>query len=114
MTYQEIAAAVGRIAAAAQCEYTYYQWPPGEAPDPPYLLFYYPGRDDVFADDRNYCQVTQLNLELYTDAKDPELEQRVEDALELEEFGYQKTESHIDAEQMYEVLYETEVILNGK
>lgn len=112
MTYQEIAAAVGRVAAAAECGYTYRQWPEGEAPEPPYLLFYYPGRNDTFADDTNYCPVVQLNLELYTDEKDPGLEQRVERAMAAEGWPYLKSETYLTSERMYEVLYETEVILD--
>ena len=44
----------------------------GESPDPPFLVFLFPGTDNVFADDTVYQKIDQLNIELYTDKKDPE------------------------------------------
>ena len=35
---------------------TYYQWQKGSAPAPPYLIYYYPNRDDFRADNENYAQ----------------------------------------------------------
>jgi hypothetical protein len=46
----------------------------GESPDPPFLVFLFPGTDNVFADDTVYKKIDQLNIELYTDKKDPEIE----------------------------------------
>lgn len=114
MTYQEISDAVGEIAGAAGCPHTYYQWAKGSAPEPPYVLFYYPERRDLFADDENYISIVKLNLELYTDAKDPERELRLEAALAGAGFSFLKSETYLESESMYEVLYETEVILDGE
>ena len=53
----------------------------GESPDPPFLVFLFPGTDNVFADDTVYKKIDQLNIELYTDKKDPEIENTIEDIL---------------------------------
>ena len=66
MTYAEIASMIE----STELENTYYQYPEGEAPELPYILFYYPERDDFQADNKNYAKITQLNIELYTKEKD--------------------------------------------
>ena len=50
-----------------------------------------------------------LNIELYSDIKDWDNEKKVEDILEKYGIAYQKTESYLESEKMYEVLYEMEV-----
>jgi hypothetical protein len=36
----------------------------GESPDPPFLVFLFPGSDNVFADDTVFQKIDQLNIEL--------------------------------------------------
>ena len=50
-----------------------------------------------------------VHIELYTDLKDPELEQRVEAVLDERGIFYDKTEVWIESEQLYEVLYQFEM-----
>lgn len=92
---------------------TYYEWPDDEEPELPYLVYYYPERDDFKADDINYIKKPRLNIELYTEEKDFDLENRLEAILEQYGFSYAKEEQYIESERMYEVLYVTEVIING-
>ena len=82
----------------------------GESPDPPFLVFLFPGTDNVFADDTVYKKIDQLNIELYTDKKDPEIENTIEDILLSHELPYAKSEVWIESEKMYEVLYQTQMI----
>ena len=82
----------------------------GESPDPPFLVFLFPGTDNVFADDTVYKKIDQLNIELYTDKKDPEIENTIEDILLSHELPYAKSEVWIESEKMYEVLYQTKMI----
>jgi predicted nucleotide-binding protein (sugar kinase/HSP70/actin superfamily) len=53
--------------------------------------------------------VNELNIELYTDKKDPEIEIQIEAVLAAHEVAYEKTETWIESEKMYEVLYQTEI-----
>lgn len=87
----------------------YHHFAEGESPAPPFLLYLSPGSDNFSADGRVYLKVTQLDVELYTDRKDPELEARLEAVLDAAGLFYNKTESYIDSEKLYEVLYEMEV-----
>ncbi|HRV30052.1 MAG TPA: hypothetical protein P5522_14880, partial [Spirochaetia bacterium] len=77
----------------------------GESPEPPFLIFLFPGTDNVFADDMVYQKIDELNIELYTDKKDPETENLIEDILIAHELPYEKSEVWIESEKMYEVLY---------
>ena len=82
----------------------------GESPEPPFLIFLFPGTDNVFADDTVYQRIDELNIELYTDKKDPETENLIEDILIAHELPYEKSEVWIESEKMYEVLYQTQMI----
>jgi hypothetical protein len=95
----------------------YHHFAEGESPAPPFLLYLSPGSDNFSADGRVYWKTAQLDVELYTDLKDPELEERLEAGqnvileIEIQAAGlfYNKTESYIDSEKLYEILYEMEV-----
>ena len=108
MTYDDISSMIN----STRIENAYYQYPEGEAPELPYILFYYPQRDDFQADDKNYAKVPQLNIELYTKEKDFVTEKVIEDLLEANGLTYDKEEQYIESEKMYEVLYTMEVIIN--
>ena len=81
----------------------------GESPDPPFICFLYPGSDNFGADGRAYFKIKQVNVELYTDLKDPELETRLETVLDRHSLFYEKSEVWIESERLYEVLYSFEV-----
>ncbi len=51
----------------------------------------------------------KLDIELYTDEKSPEAEQKVEEVLYQHNIFYTKTETWIESERLYEVLYQMEV-----
>lgn len=110
MTYQEIADMIAGIG----YPYAYYQFSHDTAKDPPFIVFYYPGRDDFLADDSNYTQITELTIELCTDNKDFAAEAAVEDALTAAGLVYEKDESYIDSERMYMITYNTEVLINAE
>ena len=77
----------------------------GEAPNPPFLSYLLPGSDNFSADGKVYHKISEVRLELYTDRKDPDAEQNVETALDAAGIFYNKTETWIDSEKLYEVLY---------
>lgn len=109
MTYIEVSDMIRSFA----FPYNYYQFPKGEAPAPPFVVFYYPNSDDFIADNKNYSGIRALTIELYTNNKDFQAEATIEATLEENEIPYTKTEIYIDDEQLFEVAYETEVLING-
>ena len=80
----------------------------GESPDPPFICFLFPGSDNFSADGKVYLKIHRVNVELYTDLKDPEMEQMLETVLDGHGIFYQKTEAWIESERLYEVLYQFE------
>ena len=80
----------------------------GESPDPPFICFLFPGSDNFSADGRVYLKIRNVNVELYTDLKDPELETTLETVLDRHGIFYQKSEVWIEEEKLYEVLYQFE------
>ena len=95
--------------AEMQLPFAYHHFAEGESPEPPFAVFYYPGDNNFSADGKVYLAINQLNIEVYTDKKDPELEARVESVLYEHDIFYRKTETWIEDEKLYEVLYQTEV-----
>lgn len=109
MTYNEVA----QIIKSLGIDYAYYQFDNSVAPKLPYIVYYYPSRDDVMADNTNYVKVENLRIELYTEWKNFELEQQLESILETNHITYSKEETYINGESMFEIIYEGEVLING-
>lgn len=87
----------------------YHHFAEGEAPEPPFLVYLTPGSHNFAADGKVYFKVKQLDVELYTDKKDPVLEERLEAVFDDRFLFYEKSETYIESEKLYEVLYEMEV-----
>ena len=81
----------------------------GESPSPPFITYLLPGSDNFSADGKVYFKITDAHIELYTDAKDPEVEGRIESVLDRHGVFYEKTEVWIESELLYEVLYSFEL-----
>ena len=105
MTYEEINEMMQEIG----LPFAYHHFAEGESPDPPFVLFLSPGENTFGADNLMYISFKTLNIELYTDEKSPEVEERVEEVLTQHNIYYAKTETWIESEKLYEVLYYLEV-----
>ena len=81
----------------------------GESPNPPCITYLLPGSDNFAADGKVYFRVTEVHIELYTDEKNPEVEQQIEAVLDEHSIFYDKTEVWIESEKLYEVLYSFEM-----
>ena len=93
---------------------TYDHWNEKDVPALPYLVYRYPAVESIPADDGSRVSVADLDVELYTDTKEPETEKAVEAVFHDYGIIYNKTERYISSERLYETLYETEVILDGQ
>lgn len=91
--------------------YAFPEDPSNPAPPPPFMVYYYEGSDDLYAGNTNYQKVRPLTIELYTDNKSFDLEERVEDALAGAGLTYSRSETYIDSEKLYMVAYATEIIV---
>ena len=102
MTYEEI----NEMMAEMGLPYAYHHFAEGESPQPPFLLFLSPSEDTFSADNVAYHSFKRLDIELYTNKKNPAMEEEIEAVLTQHEIYFTKTESWIASEKMYEVLYE--------
>lgn len=109
MQYTEVA----NIMASVGIPYTYRFFPKSTDKVLPYLVYYYDGNDDLFADNINYQTIVGLRIELYTRDKDFALEATLEGILKANEIAYSKDEVYIEDEKLYEIVYESEVVING-
>ncbi|MCC8044188.1 MAG: hypothetical protein LIP12_01655 [Clostridiales bacterium] len=101
MTHDEVLAMLDTIG----IPYAYDHFAEGESPDPPFICFLYPQADNFSADNIAYFSSNELDIELYTDYKNPELEEKVEAVFTDNELYFEKSEVWIESEKLYEVLY---------
>ena len=74
--------------------FAYDHFAEGESPKPPFICYLYPGSNNFAADGRVYFKVN-----------DPQTEKKLEDAFDEAGIFYNKTETWIESEKLYEVLY---------
>ena len=107
MTLTEIATMIGSL--NLPWRYSHFS----ETPAPPYVVYYYPSENDVFADNSNYANKRQLFIELYTKTKDKTNEGVIESALKSKGITWYKQTDFLNDEQLFQTTYESEVIING-
>ena len=91
----------------------YYQFPDNTPQAPPFVCWFFSVNTDVFAENENYVDKEVLNIELYTESRDFEQEQAVEAVLKAGGFTYAKEANRVDAEKIWQISYESEVIIDG-
>ncbi len=94
--------------------FAYDHFAEGESPDPPFVCYLLPGSDNFSADGKVYYRISEVRVELYTDQKDFAAEGKLEDALDACGIFYEKSETWIDSEKLYEVLYVFEMLAGGE
>lgn len=109
MTYKEVSDMVKSIG----LPYAFYEFPDGTEQELPFVCFYFPESDDFFADNQNYVGIQRLYVELYTKEKDFTLDATVASVLSAHGLTFRKSDNRIDSEQMWQTLFEMEVIING-
>ena len=95
--------------------FAYDHFAEGESPEPPFICYLIPGSDNFAADGKVYFKMNEVRIEMYTDFKDLDLESRVEGVLDGHDIFYNKSETWIQSEKLYEVMYsfEMEGLNNG-
>lgn len=87
----------------------YWSFPEGNAPAMPYLVYFVNSSDNFGADNVVYHPRERVSVELYTKTKDMAAEAAVEAALNSAGIYWEKTETHLDDEDAFEVIYDMEV-----
>lgn len=82
----------------------------GEPTTLPYLVYLFSYSSDLFADGKNYKTISNFQIELYSNKKDLDSEQKVENKLQDLGLPYFKTETWIETEELYQTLYEVRIL----
>lgn len=75
-------------------------------PSPPYIVYLFSYSNNFGADDKVYDKSNNYQIELYSIKKDLASEKLIEDLFDSNDIFYDKTETYIDSEGLYQVLYE--------
>lgn len=75
-------------------------------PAPPYIVYLFSYSSNFGADNRVYNKQSNYQVELYTAKKDPVSEKLIEDLFDEHDIYWEKTETYIESEGLYQVLYE--------
>lgn len=107
MTTQE----VNDMVAGFGLPYAYYQFEQNTVQAPPFLCFFFGPSSDFQADNTNFQPIRELNIELYTDQKNFEMEENLEKAFDALNLTYFKEETHLDKERLHMTAYTMDVII---
>lgn len=110
MTYQDIQTKLERTGLPVVQNF----WKIGQVPALPYIVYTFPNNSDFNADNTNYVEIVGMEVELYTDTKEIEIEKAVEAVIKAEFGPYDKTSSWISSEDMQQTIYSMEVVINGQ
>ena len=75
-------------------------------PSPPYIVYLFSYSSNFGADNKAFKIVPNYQIELYTVHKDTTAEKLIEDLFDEHDIFWEKTETYIESEGLYQVLYE--------
>lgn len=94
-----------QILSETSIPFAYHHFAEGESPEPPFICYLLPGSNNFSADGKVYYKINEVHIELYTDLKDLAVERQLEDVFDEHGIFYNKSETWIESEKLYEVLY---------
>lgn len=80
------------------------------APPPPFLIYQFAYSSDLMADDQNYVKISNYQVELYTDRKDPAAEKSVQDKLRSLGLPCSKVEVWLPEEKLYQIIFGVQIM----
>ena len=89
--------------------FAYDHFAEGESPEPPFITYLLPDGDNFAADGIVYYKISGVRIELYTDFKNPAIEEKVTAVLDSHGIFYAQNEVWIEEEKLYEVAFEFEM-----
>lgn len=80
------------------------------APPPPFITYQFAYSGDLMADNQNYTEINNFQVELYTTKKDLAREAAVQNLLKSLRLPYSKMEYWLDTENLWQIIYEIQLI----
>lgn len=93
-----------------QNKVAYRAFPEKKAPKLPYICYYEEGTSNFFADNMVFPPISNVDIELYTSKKDKSSEALVEAELNKAGIPWERTETYIDSEKMYQITYFIDIL----
>ena len=85
--------------------FAYHHFSEKKPPPTPYICYLLPSSNNFSADGRVYYKKNAVHIELYTDHKDLSAEQKVETVLDRYDVFFERYETWIESEKLYQTLY---------
>ncbi|WML38704.1 hypothetical protein RCG19_16065 [Neobacillus sp. OS1-2] len=79
-------------------------------PSPPYICYLETASTNLFADNKIYKKIIDVDIELYTTKKDLAAEAKLEAILDVNEIPYETSETFIESEQLFQKIYEVRLL----
>jgi len=77
---------------------------------PPFIVYFFAYKSDMMAENQNYVEIDNFQIELYTEDKDEATEKLVESKLKELGLPYSKTENPEQSEGLLQLIYEIQLI----
>ena len=94
---------------AFQGKVTYNAFPKNKVPNMPYICIVELNSDNFGADNKVYFKRKNVDIELYTEYKDPATEELLEGVLDGAGIFYESADTYIEDEKCFERVYSIEV-----
>lgn len=97
------------LISASGIPFVYDHWTSDDSenskPPIPFGVFRFPESANFFADGQVYENITDVEVIIVTEYKDPTVEASIEKVLNDAEISWQKTETYIEKERVYNIEY---------
>lgn len=87
----------------------YHAFPVKQVPTMPYITYREAYTHNFSASNKVACPIRHIAIELYTQNKEAATEATVEAALDAAELFWDKTETYLETEGCFQILYEIEI-----
>lgn len=84
----------------------FYETEDQPLPQPPFIVFISAYSSNFMADNLVYKEINNIQIELYTDKKDLDAENKLATILNENELPYSTSETFIESENLYQKIYE--------
>jgi hypothetical protein len=84
----------------------FYETQDQPLPQPPFIVYLSAYSSNFMADNQVYKEINVIQIELYTDKKDIDAENKLATILNENELPYSTSETFIESENLYQKIYE--------
>lgn len=81
-----------------------------ERKNPPFVVLKRNNDTNISSDYKVHGKFRNYDIELYTRKKDPVVEKKIEDIIGAIDSGYETSETYIESEKVYQVVYQIMVV----